>query len=401
MKKRMIFQKLKTLLNNNKIGLILAILLSLFIVSNCTSDTTPRTSGRTTASPKDDDDDTKTKLDCELPASSGETTCGKDKDCKLICSKSGGSSTPKGLGIPSGKTSRDLCYAMGKEDVEKLLEITKILYQVNKEALVALGDDEEKMSLLCAGVSKLDYGILEDRINKYSNSSSKVRKILGWVAETPYMLDVFENAKKGKGVDMFRKLLSKAGGGSTVDALNILKGLSVKVDTESTRGETGAYFMRWAVNNNQDIAEWVHKHIIADEDKGLCKKEHWPVSPLDPSGEGGYAEDACLLAVYCKIAPDNNAEDNDFREKIAEVLRNSSGVSDLITEFSNPSYGGLGLSETDGENWSRKACCKLSQVWNNNKKLSSMSGYFDLGLGNRGVRAEPAYGAKSNGTCPD
>ena len=374
---------MKTLLKN-KIGwaLVLAVLMSLFLVSNCTSDpgtgrtttTTTTTTGGTTSSERE------SKLACELPSCSG--TCCEDVEndkCKKKCTRS----YKNGLGI-SGSDNRDLCFDMGEKDVEKLLDITVVIDKANDDKLNELGNSEERMNLLCAGVSKLDYGILDDRIKRYSTTDAK--RLLGWAAEFETALDVFENAEDDKGVPMFERLLSKADGGTVSDS-NILGGLTTEVKTkeaDDAEANNKPYFMRWALDRgNEEFAQWVHDEIIEDDEDGLCKDSNLPI-PIVSSGspENDYKEAACLLAVYCKMAPGNTSEDNEFRKNIAEGIAQSSDVSDLIKEaVTDPnSKGGLGLSsdDSDAEEWTRKACCQLNKKWKN-------GGLGDLGLGTDGT----------------
>ncbi len=364
---------MKTLLKN-KIGwaLVLAVLMSLFLVSNCTSDpgtgrtttTTTTTTGGTTSSERE------SKLACELPSCSG-TCCEDDKDCKDLCKKS--LSAGKSLGINSS-SARDKCYAMGKEDVEKLVEITKKLHKPSEKDLAEIGGSEESMNLLCAAVSKLEHEILEDRINDFT-SSNHAKRMLGWIAETETTYDVFVNAEDDEGVDMFKKLLRKAGDGS--NDVEILNGLLKEVETDDTNGvdrKSETYFMRWALSKgNTDIVKWVHEEIIGEE--GLCKGDNLPVPVADNgvSDNSEYGTAACLLGVYCKMASDNNSEDNDFRENIAENIGGDRNDVDNLIEATEDKaatgsetkvYGGLGRSESEAEAWNLKACCKLDENWN-------------------------------------
>ncbi len=350
----------KILKNKLWIVLIISGFLVLFFSSNCTQEE-PKSS-RTSPTKVDGDTSTKTTsdLDCTLPSCSG-SCCGDDEDCRDKCTDN----FDDGLDVSS--SNRDKCFDLKEEDVNSILEIVETIDNTNEDDLAALG--EEEISLLCAVGREIEHEILEDRFDDYNSQGA--RRFLGWAAEQPYVLEIFENVEDDEGAPLFRDLLRAAS--SESGDLGILEGLLEKVDTEDASNhdeDDETYVVRWAFQeDNEELARWIHENIIAEEDDGLCREANYPVidagatNPI-PSGETDFAEHACVLAVYCKMAPNDNKDDNEFRKEVAEDedIGDSPDVEGFISEA--VAKGGLGLSDEIADEWRHEACVGLRRLWN-------------------------------------
>ncbi|MDE0118946.1 MAG: hypothetical protein OXM55_02930 [Bdellovibrionales bacterium] len=371
---------MKTLLQN-KIGLalILSCSLALLFISNCTergSEGPPATTNATNDGGSSTGSDS--LLSCDLIEKcsgktcqcSGSDCCKEDEDCQDKCTKS---FSDDGLRLRN-KTAKNTCFHLQKEMVDRLFELIEDLDKPKVERLGEIGQDEDDMNLICSAVKELDHDLLDERIDEYSSTDAK--RVLGWGTESLEALAIFENAEDKEGVPMFQKLLQKASGASGDQG--VLDGLTVDVAVEDDSNDE-KHVMRWALeNNNEALVRWIHNEIIADHDESLCgdkNKSNWPNHhPVNARFKEKYGDKACILGVYCKIASDTtNSNDNDFRQKMAELIDSEVEISDFIEEVTTE--GGLGLGEDPAEDWAYAACTALKSQWNNSANL-------DLGLGN-------------------
>ncbi|MDE0118945.1 MAG: hypothetical protein OXM55_02925 [Bdellovibrionales bacterium] len=379
---------MKILLQNRVwVALILSCSLALLFISNCTPERGSK--GNTDNTKIDDNNGVSTGSDsallsCDLIEKcsgktcqcSGSDCCKEDKDCQDKCTKS---FSDDGLRLRN-KTAKNTCFHLQKEMVDRLFELIEDLDKPKVERLGEIGQDEDDMNLICSAVKELDYDLLDERIDGYSPTEAK--RVLGWVTESLEALEIFENAEDDKGVPMFQKLLQKASGASNDQG--ILAGLTVDVAIEDDSDDEKKHVMRWALeNNNEALVRWIHNEIIADHDESLCgdkNKSNWPTNG-DADAERAakfeeeYGEKACILGVYCNMAPSNKEDDNKFRQEMAELIDSEVEVSDFIKE--EIVNGGLGLSEEVAEDWKREACCKLNPnsgaLWSNGTSLGVLA----------------------------
>ena len=348
---------------NLKIGIMftLSCFLIFAVAVNCsrsgTRDDGPKT--------KDDRDDRDSKgvLTCELSRCSGSDDCcdEEDEDCDNWCESD--------LDL-SGK-HYDACIDLRKDTVEELTELFENkLKRPREDDLEDLGKEEQE--LICGAVKELDHDILGDRIDDYNHT--RATQFLEWAAENEGVADIFKNAEDDEGVKMFKRLLFRASGGSgeTTDQ-GVLDGLTKGVNSE----ESGEHVLYLSFDhNNENLIEFIHEEIISHKDE-LCDEKNHPVPDtaveVDRNNDGdtidadetytstGFEKEACVLAVYCKIAASGD-DASDFRHDMAKFLGDGGDVKDFIEE--SVQEGGLGGEEEDGEDWTDAACENLKTYWN-------------------------------------
>ena len=355
-----------------RIGLafILACSLAIILISNCSGsgDKKSKVGGgslnkeEATSNDKDSKGSGST-LSCDLIEKcsgntcecSGNDCCKDDEDCQDVCKNN---ISKDGLNL-SGNARRT-CFHLKEEVVKKLFELIEDLEKPKVERLREIGQDTDDMNLLCSAVKELDHDLLSDRIDGYSSTQAK--RVLGWMAESPESLEIFENAEDDKGVPMFQKLLQKASGISSDEGVR--DGLKEYVVVED---DDAKHIMHWALqSNNTELVRWIHNEIIIDKDEGLCGDDNKSNRPMHDAFDleknikirKNYGEQACILGIYCGIAPSNSDEDNDFRQEMAELIDNEVEASDFIKE--EAAQGGLGLEDDIAEEWGREACCNLN-----------------------------------------
>ena len=327
------------------IVLILSIFLAVAIVSSCTPEP-----GRRDAPAGDKKTDTDRKatstLKCKLP--SGNGSCKKDKDCVDWCEDD----------LNLSGDARDKCFDLDDKTVERLVELFDDVFEKPDDEKL---DDlkQEDLELICSAVKELDHDVLADRLD-YS-SSSRAKYVLEWVAETKEAIEVFENAEKDEGLKMFKKLLSRAGGQSGTGDDDVLAGLVENVASDSDEDKN---VIRIALDaNNDKLVNYIHDDIITDEDE-LCSSSNQPSELGNCGGTSAYSsdseEDACILGVYCKMAPDDNDGDNEFRKDIADYLKHRNIVNFIKEDVED---GGLGLTADDADDWTHAVCVKLDTCW--------------------------------------
>ena len=364
--------------------LLLSVFLTVALVSGCSSEqgqTTPRDTG----GDDDDDDDAKddrrkrAKLKCELPKCSGSDCCDKedsdgdlDEDCEDWCKKD----------LSLSGDAYDNCLALdraviaeGDED-DLLFLFDERLKRPQIDELETLKTKE--VDLICAAVKHLDSDLLSDRVDNYGSADSE--GMLEWLATKETVLEIFDSAEDDDGLKMVKKLLETAA--ALKGDAGILKGLGTDVSDDSDDDNVLELALK---AKNKEFVNFIHDDIITHEDE-ICSKENQP-SPdtlqiLPSTGtypDQGYGYEACVLAAYCKIAPNNTDADNDFRKDIADFVSENSVVNFIrrkaedggldiadaeLDDTSNPpDY--YQLDEDDAEEWSYKACVNLKYFWDN------------------------------------
>ena len=346
---------------NIKTGIVLILSCVLFavVIVNCSSPRHER--------PDDPDDEDIIKkgeniLTCILPQCNGYECCyEEDSQCDNWCEDE----------LDLSGRQYDACITLEKDIVEDLVALfEEKLKRPKEEDLEDL--EKEDVELICAAVKELDHDILGDRIDDYN--SARAKQFLEWAAEEESVVEVFTNAKKNESVKMFKRLLHKASGagGDTTDQ-GVLEGLTKGVNSE----EAGEHVLYLAFKqSNEGLVKFIHKKIVSHKDE-LCDKKNQPLPDtaalVDRNGDGdtddadetyksvGFEKEACMLAVYCKIAAAGD-DAADFRSDMANFLGDGGDVGDFIEE--PLADGGLGIEEDKAEDWSDTSCENLKTYWN-------------------------------------
>lgn len=350
--------------------LILSGFLTIVIVSSCSSSSPGTVGGRTTTTSGSSGTGRSrgATLTCKLP--SGNGSCEKNDKCVKWCEDNDY--------LDLSGDARDKCLDLNEKTVEDLVFLFDDVFEKPDDEKL---DDlkKEDLELICAAVKELDHDVLADRLN-YS-SSARAQYVTEWVAKTKGAIEIFENVKKkGEGLKMFKKLISRAGTGSGTDDDDVLEGLAVNVASDS---DEDTNVLRVALDeNNNGLVSYIHNDIIADEDE-ICSGSNQPVPnsgctptgvtnsvDYDASATGatGFKEESCILAVYCKIAPgSDDDDDNEFRKDMSAFLKNRNIAKFIEEEISS---GGLGLTENDADDWTGKVCEHLRACWNDSSSLA-------------------------------
>ncbi len=369
---------------------------TVMIVLSCTQEGQESGTSTTTGSgtrdrndePEEDDDD-KPLLTCEFSSCSGSDCCTEDDEkCEEWCSKD------KYLSLSGDE--EDKCLGVGKEPglkketVERLNEIFTGKFKRNKINRKNLDNlkDRDDIELICAAVKELGTDILNNHIEDYKEKHAKF--FLSWLAREKVALEIFENAEDDDGIEMLKDLLKKAGNSSSDnESEQILIGLTKKIENLDDKDEKLPILALADEHNNERLIEYFHETFIADDDEAICEEDKSNNLPEPVSGSGKYSnvavaednkEQACVLAVYCKIADDGIiAEDrDDFRKAMADATEYS--LDFIETDIED---GGLDpgentnnaihdLTDDDEEEWSNNACENLKHYWDNDG--------LDLGL---------------------
>jgi len=269
---------------------------------------------------------------------------------------------------------------LAKETVERLEELFDILGKPSPDDLEEL--EKEDLNLIGAALKELDSDLLLDRIRKYNPSRAK--NVMEWLADDSSVFEVFEAAGDDDLKKMIVALLDKADDSKTGDE-GVLAGLSVNVEREDDDDEKNIIALALD-QGNEDLALYIHNELIGNEDDEICEKGNHPsfgnTNTVDcmyiqvAGSANEFALEACILAAYCKIAPDDNKQDNDFRKDIAEFLSEQRDFRQIEQFIKDPKQsGGLDLDEDSAEGWTHDVCEQLDTCWKN--------GNLDLGLGER------------------
>ena len=403
--------------------LIVSCFLTVAVISSCSTEKGTQTGTATTTSGGDDDDrdaksdktDRKPRVEFEFPSCSGDDCCDKDdNDCDKWCK---GNSY---LDL-SGKEAT-ACLESDKDTVRTLAKdlFKKVLDSPTYDELADL--DEDKIKLIGAAVEKFGSELWEDRIKGLS--ATKAKLVLSWIAREDLVIQIFQaidEEEEDEGVKIFKELLKKVGRG-TGDYTQILTGLEAPLQSDKRDDSDDQRHVMAIANkeNNDGVIQYIHENIIVHEEEGICGADESNNNYPDPdkgsnkpygahldgdAGERiieGVEQQACIFAVYCKIAPypegasnTRHADNDDFREDIAESALDYVGdVSEFIIE--QYTEGGLNpvdddgdlvdittatpatpkpvkMDDDDGEKWTKKACDNLRGFWKNKTG-------FDLGL---------------------
>lgn len=361
-------------LSRIKIGTVLVLILSGFLglalITSCGggegTKATSSSSGGDGRSDGDNDGVGEITIDCSLD-SEGDT-CSDSSSCRNLCDDE----------LELSGDALDECEKLGEDTVKDLVELFyDDLTKPTQDKLDSLKLDD--IELMCGAVRKLGEEILEEKIEDYTTSPAK--RFLAWMAEKDEVLDIWkaielkgeeeeERKPREDAVDILRTLIHRAGGGSKSDDdisdTELLTGLKAGLDDNSRS------FLEIAQRaNNVELIKYVHKELI-DNDDQLCKEENYPTAIPGKSGAGERTdgEDACVLGVYCKIAPPSASKSQKIREEISQIVD-----ADFISLVKSPLLeGGLGLSEDDAEEWTNNACHCLVDFW----QASTNSGALDV-----------------------
>lgn len=359
--------------------LILSGMLVLMLVFACSSPPEQGSSstGRTSSGGDDGDDDK--DLSCSLPECSGGDCCDKGsakrkEDCEDLCDD---------LNLDSD--GDEVCLTLEHD----FLKNTLVFLFDNKEVLAKPDDKnlvdnikDEDIGYICGAVKELGSRVWSRLIESKSYGRPESQAVLGWVAKEKQAVEIFKNAEEEEGIKMLKVLLRKAHGDSGDEG--VLKGLGVRF--EWNNDDNNDYTILKRSIKNAALLTYIHEEVLENKEEGICGEDatsnlpepdcgtdKYPRAGCDENGEATrQKERACILGVYCKVAPDDIDRDNDLREDIASKLKDGSIKSFIERDIAD---GGLGLEEQVADDWAHSVCVKLKQLWNNND-----GGGFDLGL---------------------
>ncbi len=338
-------------------------LIALFILTCSPKEEAPPPPDPPAATGNGDDDkaDTEWVLNCTLPVCEGESCCNQENsNCDDGCTGSDYLSLSGDLG--------NKCLALSKDTVANLVSIfTEVLQKPTLESLNNL--DEVDIGLICGTVKEWGSNLLKTRVDNYSKEQAEWA--LSWIIETLPTIEIFENTKNKDGREMIKTLFQKAT--QTGGDQGILNGLEMNVGDSLNNTLLTAN-----TNKNKSFIQYIHQEIITSDD-GLCSEKNHPTpsshSP-DRQKANDFRKQACVLAVYCKIAPPvNNTQNSDFRKDIARMTNNNNMINFIKTPASEGGLTGSGhqaIPANDVERWTDKACSNLQHFWDN--------GQIQLGL---------------------
>ena len=340
-------------LSRIKIGAVLVLIISglagLALITSCgTSDGERSTSSSSSSSSSSGTGDDDRILDCSL--SSEGSSCEDSNKCVELCKDE----------LELSGNALDECEDLGEDTVEDLKDLFYDVFR--KPTQDDLNDlDLEDLELMCGAVKKIGKDILEEKTDDYTSSSA--RNFLAWMAEKDEVMDIFraieevEEDGDEEALEIIKDLISKIGSGSGDAA--ILSGLR-----SSSLGEEGdQHFLEIAQDsNNSELIKYIHDEII-DNDEELCDEDNHPTATSGQTGTDERTDDreACVLGVYCSIAPPASDDDSseEFREKISQIV--SVNFNRLVK--ASLADGGFGLEEDDAEEWTNNACNCLVDFW--------------------------------------
>ena len=343
-------------LSRIKIGAVLVLIISglagLALITSCGTGEGTRSSssssGKDSGSSSGGGDDEEITLDCSL--SSKGSTCEDSKKCEDWCDDE----------LELSGSALDECKDLGEDTVEDLVKLFDDVFR--KPTQDDLNDlDIEDLELMCGAVKKIGKDILDEKTDDYTASSA--RNFLAWMAEKDEVMDIFRTIEEveedgdEEALKIIKALIEKIGTGSGDSA--ILAGLKA-----ATLGEEGdQHFLAIAQdNNNSGLVKYIHDKLI-DNDEELCDEDNHPTATAGADGvdERTDGREACVLGVYCTIAPPaaNDDSTEEFRDKISQIV--SVNFNRLVKASVND--GGFGLGEDDAEEWTNNACHCLVDFW--------------------------------------
>ena len=332
-------------------------------------------------------------FNCALPECSGGGCCNEeDTECVTWCKDT--------LDLKKGEKAYNRCIALEKTILETIVE--RFDAQLKEPLANEIKDfTTPDIELICGAVKGLDPEILLNLFKGYTQSEAQL--ILQWLVARSEALNLFKNVTdKETRARLFRTLLhraSSASGNPTHEG--VLAGLATTIETNYF-DERGHIIHLAFDKNNKELFQFIYDEIITDEEEGLCMKKNRP-EPTDqlvmdctdkdtrnPDGEfypvehaSDFAEEACILAVYCHVSGfvnfdqslgDHRIGDSEFRERVSEMLGgDDSAVFRFIRE---PEYaGGLGRpcnTESEegnwmkqSEEWAKRSCNRVQSRWKN------------------------------------
>ena len=304
-----------------------------------------------------------------------KTCCSEDDYCVDWCKH-------KSYLNLSGESAK-ACLKMKKSTVKKLAMLFSADVIGKSTASTLSKMTPLDIDLMCVAVKDLNPHLLENAIETFT--APRAKRLLHWFAETESAVSILENAEDNRGVEMLKKLLQTSS--QKTGLQGVLEGLAEEVNISEHIKEQD-HVMALSYKN---FSNFIHKDIVELE---LCSLENHPVpfvrnpgrrvtNPAYSTTAGNlalsFSESACVLAVYCKIAPpllskegakEGAKEGEHFRDRTSEQLN----ISEVAHFISTPvSQGGLNtgpgtakaLTEDDADTWSDKACENLKYFWNN------------------------------------
>lgn len=322
---------------------------------------TPPSSSSSAGNETDGDkaDDKDWVLNCVLPACEGESCCHQDDDqCDDWCTGTGTDDDSNDF-FGLGGDLATKCLALSKDTVEHLIRVFKVLKTPTTDTLENL--DEEDIGLICGTVKEWQTDLLKTRVNKYSTEQAK--QVLTWMVNNPATIEIFENAKNADGFMMIKTLFQKAT--QTEGDPGVLKGLEME-----PKDSPNNILLTINEYKNKSFIQYIHQEIIAG-DEGICSGNNYPV-PADPHPDKNKADDfnkqACVLAVYCKVAPPEDTKNSDFRKDIARMANDNNMINFIKISVNDGGLNGDGqyaIPANDEHRWSDKVCTNLKHYWNN------------------------------------
>ena len=350
------------------LALTLSIVLMLVLVSGCEGKGSGETAPTPTPASGGDSGQTEA-FSCALPACSGDDCCNEDdSDCDDWCNDN------SHLDL-SGDTAKK-CRGLAKDTVKDLLRFfgtssrglsdpNKVFTQPTEEKLDALKNTD--IALICGAVKELDSDLLKNKVEGYTPLHA--RRVLNWIAQKEATIEIFNNAEgDNKDREIMKILLHKAsnGTGTPTDA-GVLAGLSANVNNDNDQNVLAIA----EDEDNESLIQYLHQRIIGS-DKELCKSANLPAPSSAYSGSArtdanSFKDQACVLAVYCKIAPAGNSKNQDFRKRVASLVDGSKEVEDFIktakTDGGLDGEGTASISDEDATEWPDQACTNLTSFW--------------------------------------
>ena len=274
--------------------------------------------------------------------------------------------------------SANSCLKMKKATVKRLAMLFSADVIGKSTASTLSKMTPSDIDLMCVAVKDLNPHLLENAIETFT--APRAKRLLHWFAETESAVSILENAEDNRGVEMLKKLLQTSS--QKTGLQGVLEGLAEEVNISEHIKEQD-HVMALSYKN---FSNFIHKDIVELE---LCSSENHPVpfvrnpgrrvtNPAYSTTAGNlalsFSESACVLAVYCKIAPPLSKEGAKEGEHFRDITSEQLNISEVSEFISTPvSQGGLNtgpgtakaLIEDDADTWSDKACENLKYFWNN------------------------------------
>ncbi len=298
--------------------------------------------------------------DSDGDCSGSDDCCGQYEDCADKCDDL----------FSSGIRSE--CKKYNREMVNKIENIVNNIF--DRPSVDKLYDDEDlkEPEPLCA-LLELSPKTWINKVKDYY-SSNYARITLEWLVSKNiwyYFLSAGDESlskikdedKKDYLLDLLEQLIGKLGGAGAkveVSDTHLLNGLT---DQKVADEKTIFYLAEREAKQNNTGFYFVHEEIVVEK---LCKEANQPApnttkyTGYSVGAAKKFAEEACILAVYCKAGPYTDNQYESDRKRVARL------IGTQVKEFiATPIVdGGLGVDE-DASEWPNESCLKLRQYWKN------------------------------------